>query len=58
MTEKDEANRFYKLMYVIIMDKQDAKDCAIVVAQEKMSATQLMGTFEFWNGVIDEIKKM
>jgi len=62
MTEKKEANRLYRLMYVIIRDKQDAKDCAIIMAKEISKIEE--GHYgdgspeEYWEEVINEVKKI
>lgn len=58
MTEADEAQRLYKSMYSITIDKSDAKDCAIFTAKELAEQSSYLGHEEFWNGVINEIKKI
>jgi hypothetical protein len=58
MTEKEEANRLYRLMYVIIREKQDAKDCAIIMAKELENAVDRLRDEKYYQEVINEIKKI
>lgn len=58
MTEKDEADRLFKLMRSITFDKNDAKDCAIICAQELSNNSQAYGIDEYYNKVINEVKKI
>lgn len=58
MTAKEQAERFYKDMFTIIRDRQDAKDCAIIMAKEmKRVATQVHpGLERFYDEAISHIK--
>tara|TARA_B110000211_G_C13947725_1_gene494664 strand:+ start:403 stop:585 length:183 start_codon:yes stop_codon:yes gene_type:complete len=60
MTDSEEdANRLFKLMYTITCDKNDAKDCAIICAEEvKRSVDECGRRTSYDDLVINEIKKI
>ena len=60
---KEKADRLFKLMRSITFDKNDAKDCAVICAQEMISVDGSIqqgeaGAEEYYQKVIEEIKKI
>ena len=57
---EEEAHRIITLMYNIILDKNDAKDCAIICVEEMAKTAKEYGHVGsgFQQLVIEEIKKI